>query len=439
MNHFDYRDGVLHAEDVSLMDIAASVATPFYCYSTATLERHYRVFSEAFADVPATICYALKANGNIAVVRTFADLGAGADVVSGGELRQAMAAGVTPTKIVFSGVGKTAEEIGLGLDEGIMQFNVESLPELEAIAAIAQARGQCASVALRVNPDVDALTHEKISTGKSHNKFGIAMDDVAATCARCAELPGIDLVGLAVHIGSQLTDLGPFEAAFERLAHMVRDLRDQGYAMRRLDLGGGLGIQYKDETPPSPAAYAAMVKRVTKDLDCELILEPGRMIVGNAGVLVSRVVYVKESAGRRFVIVDTAMNDLPRPALYGAYHDIELVAAPAVDAVIAPADVVGPICESGDTFALERPLPPVSAGELIAFRTAGAYGAIMASSYNMRPLVPEVLVTGERFAVIRRRPDYDEMVRLETLPDWLSNGPARDKGANAPARGRGVT
>jgi diaminopimelate decarboxylase len=429
MNHFGYRDGTLHAEETSIADMAAAVGTPFYCYSTATLERHYRVFAAPFADLPATICYALKANSNIAVVRTFAALGAGADVVSGGELRQARAAGVPAERIVFSGVGKTAGEIAQGLDQGIMQFNVESLPELEAIAAIAEARGLRAPVALRVNPDVDARTHEKISTGMRHNKFGIPLGDVEAACARAVDMPGIELVGLAVHIGSQLTELGPYEVAYGRLADLVRDLRGRGYPMPRLDLGGGLGIRYRDETPPLPDAYAAMVKRATAGLDCDLILEPGRMIVGNAGVLVSRVVYVKESAGRRFVIVDAAMNDLPRPAMYGAYHHIEPVAEPAGDAVVAPADVVGPICESGDTFGVERPLPPVSAGDLVVFRSAGAYGAIMASSYNLRPLVPEVLVTGDRFAVVRRRPDYDEMVALEALPDWLSNAPARGRGA----------
>ena len=429
MNHFERKAGVLHAEDVALAAIADAVGTPFYCYSTATLERHYRVFADAFAGVDAMVCYALKANSNIAVVRTFAKLGAGADVVSGGELRQALAAGVPARRIVFSGVGKTTGELALGLDEGIFQFNVESLPELEALAGVAAARGQRAAVAIRVNPDVDARTHEKISTGLRHNKFGVAIDDAPAVCARAAELPGIDLIGLAMHIGSQLTELAPFEAAFARLAGLVGDLRARGHGIERLDLGGGLGIRYKDETPPLPDAYAAMIKRVTAGLDCRLILEPGRMIVGNAGLLVSRVVYIKQSGVRRFVIVDAAMNDLPRPALYGAYHEIEPVAAAPEGAAVTPADVVGPICESGDTFATDRPLPPLSAGDLLAFRTAGAYGSIMASSYNMRPLVPEVLVSGARFAVVRRRPGYDEMVALEALPEWLAAAPLQDRGA----------
>ena len=427
MNHFARKGGgAIHAEEVPLADIAQAVGTPFYCYSTATLERHYRVFAEAFADVPATICYALKANGNLAVVRTFADLGAGADVVSGGELRQALAAGIPADRIVFSGVGKTAGEMALGIESGILQFNVESLPELEALNGIAVARGKRAAVALRVNPDVDARTHEKISTGMRHNKFGVAIDAARAACDEAAALPGIDLVGLAVHIGSQLTDLAPFETAFGRLADLVRAVRSDGHAVARLDLGGGLGIRYQNETPPLPDAYAAMVKRATRGLDCHLLLEPGRMIVGNAGVMVTRVLYVKESGARRFVIVDAAMNDLARPALYGAYHEIEPAAA-AGDAPATPADVVGPICESGDIFAKDRALPPLAAGDLLVIRTAGAYGAIMASSYNMRPLVPEVLVRGDRFAVVRRRPEYDEMVALESLPDWLA--PARRRGA----------
>ena len=425
MNHFARKGGVLHAEDVPLADIAAAVGTPFYCYSTATLERHYRVFAEAFAGVDAMVCYALKANSNIAVVRIFAELGAGADVVSGGELQHALAAGVPADRMVFSGVGKTGEEMALALDEGVFQFNVESVPEIEALAALAAARGKRAPVAIRINPDVDAHTHEKISTGLSHNKFGIALDDASAACARVAELPGVELVGLAMHIGSQITELAPFEAAFARLAALVRALRAEGHAIARLDLGGGLGIRYRDETPPLPDAYAAMVKRATAGLDCRLILEPGRMIVGNAGVLVSRVVYVKQSAGRRFVIVDAAMNDLPRPALYDAYHDIEPVAATPEGAATTPADVVGPICESADSFARDRPLPPLAAGDLLVFRTAGAYGSIMASSYNMRPLVPEVLVSGERFAVVRRRPAYHEMVALESLPEWLGAAPSR--------------
>ena len=329
MNHFTMKNGALHAEDVAIADIAAAVGTPFYCYSTATLERHYRVFAEAFSDVPATICYALKANGNLAVVRVLADLGAGADVVSGGELKQALAAGVPAERIVFSGVGKTVDEMSFAMAAGILQFNVESPRELEILNDLAVARGPRTPIALRVNPDVDAKTHAKISTGMSHNKFGVAAADASELCRRAAELPGLELVGLAMHIGSQLTDLGPLQLAFERLAEMTRDLRAEGHAIERLDLGGGLGIRYHDETPPSPEAYAAMVKRATAGLDCRLLLEPGRMMIGNAGVMVTKALYIKHSGERRFVIVDAAMNDLLRPAMYDAYHAIEPVIAPA--------------------------------------------------------------------------------------------------------------
>jgi diaminopimelate decarboxylase len=429
MNHFEMKNGALHAEEVAIADIAAAVGTPFYCYSTATLERHYRVFAEAFSDVDATVCYALKANGNQAVVRIFASLGAGADVVSGGELRQALAAGVPAERIVFSGVGKTADEMTFALDEGILQFNIESLPELEVLNSLAEARGLRAPIALRVNPDVDAKTHAKISTGMSHNKFGIAADDAPAVARHAAGLPGVELIGLAMHIGSQLTDLGPYELAFKRLAEMTLALRGEGHKIESLDVGGGLGIRYRDETPPAPEAYAEMVKRAIAGLDCKLLLEPGRMMVGNAGVLVTKALYIKQSGERRFVIIDAGMNDLLRPAMYDGYHEIETVAAPAEGDAATPADIVGPICESGDTFAKDRPLPTVAAGDLLAIRTAGAYGAIMASSYNMRPLIPEVLVNGERFAIIRRRPEFDEMTALEALPDWLTDSRPAKRGA----------
>ncbi len=428
MNHFDMKGGALHAEDVAIADIAAAVGTPFYCYSTATLERHYRVFAEAFSDVPATVCYALKANGNLAVVRLFANLGAGADVVSGGELKQALAAGVPAGRIVFSGVGKTVDEMNFALDVGILQFNIESLAELEVLNSLAVARGLRAPIALRVNPDVDAKTHAKISTGMSQNKFGIAAEDAAAAARRAGELPGINLIGLAMHIGSQLTDLGPYELAFARLAQMTRDLRAQGHTIDCLDVGGGLGIRYRNEIPPTPEAYAAVVKRAIAGLNCRLLLEPGRMLVGNAGVMVTKALYIKHHGERRFVIVDAAMNDLIRPAMYNGYHEIEPVIAAADGDEASPADIVGPICESGDSFAKDRPLTTIAAGDLLAIRTAGAYGAIMASSYNMRPLIPEVLVNGERFAVIRRRPDFDEMTALQSLPEWLTDDQPAKRG-----------
>ena len=425
MNHFDYRDGALHAEDVALDDLARTVGTPFYCYSTATLERHYRVFAEAFADLGATVCYSLKANGNLAVVRTLARLGAGADVVSVGELRKALEAGVPASKIVFSGVGKMRDEMAAAIDAGIMQINVESASEIDALAEVAAARGAVAPVGLRINPDVDALTHAKISTGKRDNKFGIDYAAAVEAGGRAAAHPSLDLVGVAVHIGSQLTELGPHEAAFRRAAEVVRMLRAGGHGIRRLDLGGGLGIRYRDETPPLPDAYAAMVGRAIAGLDCELLFEPGRMIVGNAGILVARVLYLKRSGARRFVVVDAAMNDLVRPAMYDGWHAIEPVAEPAPDAPRRPVDVVGPICETGDTFALDRELPPVREGDLLVFRTAGAYGAVMASTYNARPLVPEVLVRGADYAIVRRRQSFEEMIGLESVPDWLAGTPGR--------------
>jgi len=423
MDHFLYRDGVLHAEDVPLTEIARSVGTPFYVYSTATLERHFKVFEEALAGLPHLICYAMKANSNLAVLRIMARLGAGMDVVSIGEYRRARAAGVPGEKIVFSGVGKTAEEMTYALEHGIRQFNVESLPELERLSAVATALGKVAPITVRVNPDVDAKTHAKIATGKSENKFGIPIADARETYARAAALPGIEVVGIDVHIGSQLVDLAPYEAAFGKVAELTRQLRADGHTIKRLDLGGGLGIPYvrANEAPPLPFDYGEVVRRTVGDLDCEIEIEPGRLIAGNAGLLVSEVIYDKTGADRSFLIVDAAMNDLIRPAMYEAWHDIVPVNEPEPGLEPHRYDVVGPICESGDTFAKGRDLPGMAAGDLIAFRSAGAYGAVMSSEYNSRPLIPEVLVSGDRFAVVRARPTFEEMLARDTVPDWLQD------------------
>lgn len=420
MTAFPYRDGILHAESVALPAIADAVGTPFYCYSSARLEANYRAFADAFAGQDASICFAVKANSNQAVIRTLARLGAGADVVSEGEMRRVLAAGVPADRIVFSGVGKTRSEMKAALEAGIFQFNVESLPELEALSDVATSLGVTAPVGIRVNPDVDAKTHAKISTGKKENKFGIDIDHARAAYARAAELPGIRPVAVAVHIGSQLTDLEPFRHAFERVALLVLALRSAGHDIRRVDLGGGLGIVYAAETPPVPADYAALVREVVGDLGCHITLEPGRALVGDAGILVSRVVYRKAGTGRGFLIIDAAMNDLIRPSLYNAIHPIVPVREMPEDGTVALVDVVGPVCETGDTFATSVWLPLfLDSGDLVAITAAGAYGAVMASTYNTRPLAPEVLVSGSDFAVVRPRPSVESMIAADRLPPWL--------------------
>lgn len=421
MDHFLYRNGILHAEDVPIPEIVAAVGTPVYVYSAATLTRHFRLFDEALGAMPHLVCFAIKSNSNLAVLKLLGSLGAGMDVVSGGEYLRAKAAGVPGERIVFSGVGKTRDEIRLALTGAIRQFNVESEPELVAISEIASELGLRAPIALRVNPDVDAHTHEKIATGKSENKFGIPIAKARAVYAQAAALPGIDVVGVDVHIGSQLTELGPFEAAFRKVRALTEDLRADGHDIRRLDLGGGLGIPYtrSNEAPPLPVEYVGVIKETLGDLGCEIEIEPGRLISGNAGILVSSVIYLKEGEGRNFLIVDAAMNDLVRPSMYGAWHDIVPVEEAAPATPMAPIDVVGPVCETGDTFARARALPPLADGDLVAFRSAGAYGAVMASEYNSRPLVPEVLVSGDHFAVIRKRPSFEEMLARDTIPEWL--------------------
>jgi diaminopimelate decarboxylase len=421
MHHFDYRNGALFAEDVAVSELANAVGTPFYCYSAATIRRHFRVFSQAFMGLDALVCYAMKANSNQAVLRLLAKEGAGMDVVSGGELARALAAGVPGDKITFSGVGKSDEEIGAALEAGIFCFNVESEPELEAISRIASARGCAAPVSLRVNPDVDARTHKKISTGKSENKFGVPLSHAREVYARAAKLPGIKVAGADMHIGSQLTDLEPFDEAFSLLAELVRDLRADGHAISHVDLGGGLGIPYHAGDDPQsyhPERYAGIVRRHFGGLGCKLVFEPGRLIVGNAGVMITRVIYVKQGEAKTFVIVDAGMNDLVRPTLYDAHHDLLPVRAP-VDRAEIVADVVGPVCETGDYLALDRKMPEARPGELIAILTAGAYGAVQAGTYNTRPLIPEVLVDGARYAVIRPRPSVEELIALDRVPEWI--------------------
>jgi diaminopimelate decarboxylase len=421
MNHFDYRNGVLHAEAVNLSDLAAAVGTPFYCYSTATLERHYRVFSEAFAGDKILVCYALKANSNQSVLRTLAKLGAGADVVSGGELKRALAAGIPSQKIVFSGVGKTEAELRAALASDILCINIESEPELDLLSRLAVEAGRTARISVRVNPDVDAGTHAKISTGKSENKFGIPLIHARAVYARAARMPGIAITGADMHIGSQIIDLARMETAFRILADFVQTLRADGHDISHIDFGGGLGIPYymDREAPPAPDAYAAMVKRVTHNLGCTLMFEPGRMIVGNAGILVTRVVYVKRGEGKNFVIIDAAMNDLIRPTLYEAHHDILPVKQAAADAPTMVADVVGPVCETGDYLALDRTLVEPKAGDLLAIMTAGAYGAVQSGTYNTRALVAEVLVNGDQFALVRPRVEVDALIAMDKLAPWL--------------------
>ena len=420
MDHFQYRSGEMFAEEVPISRLADDVGTPFYCYSTATLKRHYRVFADALNGLDASICYAVKANSNIAVIAALARLGAGADVVSIGEMKRALVAGVPAANILFSGVGKTEDEMASALKAGVLQINVESAPELETLSTVASSLGIDANVAIRVNPDVDALTHEKISTGKSENKFGVDWPEVPGVYARAAALPGINVTGVAVHIGSQLLDLDPFRQAYGMVVDLVRTLRADGHRIEHLDLGGGLGIPYDNEQPPSPKEYGTMVKEVVGDLDCKIFFEPGRLIAGNAGILVTRVVRVKKGTARSFIIVDAAMNDLVRPTLYNAHHAIVPVNEAPDGAKLTEVEVVGPICETGDTFGRQF-LPEPGEGDLLAIRTAGAYGAVMASAYNTRALVPEVMVNGADASVIRDRISVDDMLSRESLPDWLSD------------------
>ncbi len=421
MDHFLYRDGALFAEDVPISEIAAAVGTPFYVYSTATLLRHFKLFDDALQGTDHLVCYAMKAASNQAILKTLAQAGAGMDVVSGGEYLRAKAAGVPGDKIVFSGVGKTADEIRTALTGGIRQFNVESEPEMEVINAVATELGVVAPITVRVNPDVDAKTHAKIATGKSENKFGIPIARASEVYAHAASLPGLEVIGIDVHIGSQLTELEPFELAYTKVAELTEQLRAEGHNIRRLDLGGGLGIPYtrSNDAPPLPLEYGALIKKTLGHLGCEIEIEPGRLIAGNAGLMVSKVIYVKSGEGRDFLILDGAMNDLIRPAMYEAHHDIVAVQEPAAGVEQQPYDIVGPVCESGDTFAKQRNMPPLAPSDLIVFRSAGAYGAVMASEYNTRPLIPEVLVNGDQFAVIRERPSFDEIINRDTIPEWL--------------------
>lgn len=422
MDHFHYVNGQLYAENVAIADIAASVGTPFYCYSTATLERHFTVFSKSFSGLDTLVCYAMKANSNQAVLKTLARLGAGADVVSGGELRRALAAGVKPEKIMFSGVGKTIAEMDFALSSNIHCFNVESEPELEQLSARAVFAGKIANISLRVNPDVDAKTHAKISTGKKENKFGVPFSRARQAYARAASLPGLKVAGIDMHIGSQITDLEPFDQAFALLSELVETLKSDGHAIEHIDLGGGLGIPYKQDNspPPLPDAYAAIVKKHMTKLGLKVIFEPGRLIVGNAGVLVTSVIYVKDGDDKNFIIVDAAMNDLIRPTLYEAWHDIVPAKAAAGDDVRIRADIVGPVCETGDYLGLDRDLPRPAPADLLVVRTAGAYGAVQSGTYNSRALIPEVLVNGDKFHVIRPRLDLDALIALDSVPEWLS-------------------
>jgi len=426
MDHFLYRNGQLHAEDVPVAAIADAVGTPFYVYSTATLTRHFRLFDEALSWGPHLVCFAMKSNSNQAILKVLADLGAGMDVVSGGEYARARAAGVPGERIVFSGVGKTEAEMRTALTGGIRQFNVESEPEMRRLSAVAESLGVQAPITVRVNPDVDAKTHEKIATGKSENKFGIPISRAREVYAEAALLPGLKVIGIDVHIGSQLTELAPFELAYRKVAELTEALRADGHEITRLDLGGGLGIPYaqSNEAPPLPTDYGALIQRTVGHLGCEIEIEPGRLISGNAGLMLSAVIYVKEGEDRQFLILDGAMNDLIRPSMYGAWHDIVPLREAAPGTPRVPYDIVGPVCESGDTFAKGREMAPLAEGDLVAFRSAGAYGAVMASEYNTRPLIPEVLVHGDQFAVIRPRPSFDEIINRDTIPAWLVDAPA---------------
>ena len=421
MDHFIYRNGILHAEDVAITEIAAAVGTPFYVYSQATLTRHFRVFDEALNGMNHLICYAMKANSNIAILKILGDLGAGMDVVSGGEYLRAKAAGISGDKIVFSGVGKTREEMALAIKNGIRQFNVESEAELKVLNEVALSLGAIAPITLRVNPDVDAKTHAKIATGKSENKFGIPISKAQEVYSIAASMEAIDVVGIDVHIGSQLTDLEPFRLAYKKVAELTKVLRQDGHNIRRLDLGGGLGIPYEssNQSPPLPEDYAKVIHETVGDLDCEIEIEPGRLLTGNAGLMVSSVIYNKSGEGRDFMIVDAAMNDLIRPALYEAYHEIIPVIESTEKSETQDYDMVGPVCETGDTFANKRALTPVADGEMVAFRSAGAYGAVMASEYNTRPLIPEILVHGDQFSIIRDRPSIEAIIKRDIIPDWL--------------------
>ncbi|MGO9171932.1 MAG: diaminopimelate decarboxylase [Rhodomicrobium sp.] len=421
MHYFDYRNGILHAEDVALDTIARAVGTPFYCYSSATIERHYRVFSEAFAPCDTLVCYSIKANSNLSVIRALAKLGSGADVVSEGEIHRALAAGVPPEKIVFSGVGKTQAEMAFALDAGIFGFNVESEAELRALSEVASQRGAVARIAFRINPDVDAKTHAKIATGKSEHKFGIGWREAPALYALARTLPGLSVEGVHMHIGSQITSIEPFKNAFELMASLVEDLRRDGHTISFVNLGGGLGIPYRwdQDVPPLPEHYAEVAVAVANRLGTKLLFEPGRVIMGNAGILVTSVIYLKRNAGKLFVITDAGMNDLVRPTLYDAYHDIWPVREALRHSKLTRADVVGPVCETGDFIAKDRPVPEVASGDLLAIMTSGAYGAVQASAYNSRRLVPEVLVKGAEYAVVRPRPSYEDMLKAETIAPWL--------------------
>ncbi len=421
MHHFTYRNGVLHAEDVDLTHLAEEAGTPFYCYSSATLQRHYRVFSEAFSDCDALVCFAIKANSNQAVLRTLGNLGAGMDIVSEGELRRALAAEVPGERIVFSGVGKTREEMAFALDSGILCFNIESEPELAVLSEVATSKGMTARISVRVNPDVDAKTHAKIATGKSQNKFGIPISRARDVYNYAARLPGIQVTGVDMHIGSQIVDLEPFDNASALLASLAEQLLSEGHKLDHIDFGGGLGIPYTQSNivPPDPVAYAEIIKKNARHLGLKFIFEVGRMISGNAGILVTRVIYVKHGEGKTFVIIDAAMNDLIRPTLYEAYHEIMPVIGTPVGADRNVVDVVGPICETGDYMALNRMMPEVKAGDLLAIMTAGAYGAAQSGTYNTRRLVPEILVSDHRYSVVRPRQSYEELIGLDRIPDWL--------------------